>query len=108
MQNIPITLATPDMVLAREIRRPDNPAGPPICGSGIAPTESLLERLKTMGVQTVTVEGHPVQFDGEKSLDDHLTELDHRFSKVVHDPLMMKLKGMFRKRLIESWGDDGT
>ena len=106
MQSIPIALAKPDMVLSREVRRPDNPTGPPICGNGIILTESLLERLKTMGIQTVTVEGHPVKFEGEKCLNDLLQELDHRFSKVSHDSLMQTLKEMFRKKLMQSWGDD--
>jgi hypothetical protein len=107
MQSIPIVLATPDMVLAREIRRPDSPTGPPICGSGIVLTESLLERLKTLGIQTVTVEGHPVAIQGEKDLDELLLELDRRFSKVSKDPLMTKLKEMFREKLVESWGENG-
>jgi hypothetical protein len=107
MQNIPIALATPDMVLAREIRRPDSPAGPPICGSGIVLTESLLERLKTLGIQTVTVEGHPVTIQGEKGLDELLQELDSRFNKVSKDSLMRKLKEMFREKLVESWGGNG-
>lgn len=107
MQSIPIVLAAADMVLAREVRRPDNPAGPPICGSGIVLTDSLLDRLKTLGIQTLTVEGHPVTLQGEKGLDELLQELDRRFCKVAEDPLMAKLKNIFRKRLLESWGDDG-
>jgi hypothetical protein len=107
MQSIPIVLAAADMVLAREVRRPDNPSGPPICGSGIVLTDSLLDRLKTLGIQTLTVEGHPVTMQDEKGLDELLQELDRRFCKVADDPLMAKLKNIYRKRLLESWGDDG-
>lgn len=107
MQSIPIILATPEMVLAREVRRNDNPTAPPVCGSGVVLTESLIERLKTMGIKTLSVEGHPVALEGEKGLDEYLLDLDRRFSKVSDDPLMMKLKEMHRKKLLESWGEDG-
>lgn len=106
MQNIPIVLAAPDMVLAREVRRSDNPTAPPVCGIGVVLTESLLERLKTMGIQTLTVEGHPLALEGEKGLDEHLQELDRRFSKVSGDPLMMKLLEIHRKNLFQAWGVD--
>jgi hypothetical protein len=57
MQKIPLALAESGMVLARDISRHDNANGPPICGKGVTLTLSLIERLKTLGVQTVTSKG---------------------------------------------------
>ncbi|HOP41295.1 MAG TPA: hypothetical protein PLI53_09655, partial [Geobacteraceae bacterium] len=70
MQRIPISFAEPGMVLAKEIVRPDNPAGPALCGAGMELTESLINRLRDMGVQTLIVKGHPVCMEGDKSLED--------------------------------------
>ncbi len=104
MQKIPIVLATPGMVLALDIRNADNPDGPPLCGKGVTLTESLIQRLQRMGVQSLTVEGHPVKMGGEKTLEEELAVLDKRFEKVSDDPLMKKLKEMYRVRIIKSEG----
>lgn len=109
MQTIPIALAAPEMVLARDVKRTDNPTGPPICGKGIVLTESLIERLKTMGIKMLSVEGHPVWQEGDKTLPELLELLDRRFRKVTQDPLMMQLKEIYRVRLIRSMGqEDGS
>jgi hypothetical protein len=105
MQSIPISLAKPEMMLAHDLVHPDNPSGPPICGKGMMLTESLLERLKAMGVKKVTVEGHPVCQDGDMTLDQLLNQLDYRFSRVTGDPLMTWLKELYRERLIISMKD---
>ena len=102
MQTIPLALATADMVLALDVKRSDNPDGPPICGKGMSLTDSLIERLKNLGIQSVTVEGHPVQIEGEKTLDDLLADLEHRFRKVGSDPIMNKLKEICRAQIIRS------
>ena len=102
MQNIPLSLAAPGMVLAKEIKADDNPASPPICGKGVSLTGPLISRLTQMGVQSVTVEGHPVKLEGEASLEEMLAVLDKRFAKVQADPLMMKLKEIYRSNLMRS------
>ncbi len=107
MQTIPIALAGPEMVLARDVRRNENPQVPPICGRGTILTESLIERLVNMGIKVVTVEGHPVAVEGEKTLEDLLADLDHRFSKVANVPLMGRLKEIYRKNIIRSMGGEG-
>jgi hypothetical protein len=106
MQNIPIMLAEPGMILGRDVCRDDNPNSPPICGKGIELTESLLERLKNMGIQSLTVEGHPVWQEGDKSLEELLAELDARFRMVESDPIMMKLKELHRTLICKSMGAD--
>ncbi|GLI37091.1 hypothetical protein KI811_14080 [Geobacter hydrogenophilus] len=107
MQMIPLALAEPEMVLARDIRRADNPQGPPICGRGTTLTESLIERLKNLGIKSITVEGHPVVIEGEKTLEDLLADLDRRFGKVANVPLMMRLKEIYRRIIIRSMGGEG-
>ncbi|MBI5097900.1 MAG: hypothetical protein HZB30_01505 [Nitrospirae bacterium] len=102
MQKIPLSLAKPGMVLAKEVRKEDDDVSPPICGKGIALTESLLSRLEKMGIQAVAVEGHPVKMEGDESLDELLKALDKRFSKVMDDPLMIKLKDIYREHIIQS------
>jgi len=93
------------MVLAREIKNPENPDGPPVCGKGVALTESLIERLGQKGIASVTVEGHPVRIEGEKTLDEMLAAIDRRFRKVEGDPVMMKLREIYRQQTIRARGD---
>jgi hypothetical protein len=107
MQKIPISLATAGMVLAKEIKSSDDPASMTICGKGIMLTESLINRLHQMGIQSLTVEGHPVAVEGDASLDEMLASLDKRFRRVANDPLMMKLKELYRKQLLRSMGEPG-
>lgn len=107
MQKIPLSLAAAGMVLAKEVRKADDdPSGPPICGKGLTLTEPLLSRLNKMGVQAVTVEGRPVKMEGDKPLDELLAALDSRFRKVSDDPLMNKLKAIYREQIIKSTGEE--
>ena len=105
MRKIPLTSAEPDMVLGRDIYRDDNPGGPPICGRGISLTPSLIERLKRMGVQSITVEGRPADDALAKSPEEILTALDERFRKAEGDPLTMKLKAVYRQYYAKIYGD---
>ena len=105
MQNIPLTLALPGMVLGRDIKNSDDPAAMTVCGKGVKLTESLLERLSQMGIQSLVVEGHPVKIAGEATLEEMLAALDKRFTRVQDDPLMMKIKEIHRKRITQSMGD---
>jgi hypothetical protein len=102
MQRIPIYQAKPGMVLAKEVRKEDDEISPPICGKGIVLTESLLSRLERMGIQALSVEGHPVTMEGDKTVDELLMALDKRFSKVMDDPIMIKLKDIYKETIIKS------
>jgi hypothetical protein len=104
MQKIPIANALPGMVLAQDVNTSDRDDGPPLCGNGCTLTASLIERLKQMGVQTLVVEGHPLQVAGATSLEESLSILDRRFKHVADDPHMMMLKEIYRKHLIKSFG----
>lgn len=107
MQNIPIKLAAPGMVLAKEIKNPDESSSMPVCGQGVKLTASLIDRLQNMGIQAVIVEGHPVKLEGEATLEEMLQALDMRFSRVQDDPLMLKVKELYRKQILRSMGEPG-
>ena len=107
MQKIPIALAAPGMVLAQDIKSSKDPAAMTVCGKGVQLKESLIDRLREMGVQTLTVEGHPVKMEGEASLEDMLAALDRRFIRVSDDPLMIKVREMYRQHIKRSMGDAG-
>lgn len=105
MQRIPISLARPGMLLAKDLVRPENPSGPAICGKGMELTDSLIERLRKMGIQSLTVQGHPVWMEGDKTLEQLLQKLDHRFSHSDQDPLTSCLKNVYRRYLTSSMGE---
>jgi hypothetical protein len=105
MQKIPITQAVPGMVLAQEIKNSDNPSSMTICGKGVKLTDSLISRLTQMGVQSVSVEGHPVKEEGDATLEEMLEKLDKRFSRVEDDDLMKKVKEIYRKQIFRSMGE---
>ncbi len=107
MQKIPLMLAEPNMVLARDVFRGDSPAGMPVCGKGTVLSDTLIARLDHLDIQSIYVEGHPVWADGDRSLDDVLRDLDKRFEKVADDPLTTKLYDIYKAYLIKSMGDDG-
>ena len=102
MQNIPLAVAKPGMVLARNVTNPNSPNGAPICGKGIPLTDSLIDRLVRMGVQSIIVDGHPIVVEGESTLEEMLSKLDNRFRRVGEDPLMAKIKEIYKKRLTRS------
>jgi hypothetical protein len=105
MQKIPIALAAPGMVLAREIMNTDNPSSMPICGKGVKLSESLIDRLQQMGVQSISVEGRPVIIEGEATAEQLLAALDQRFVRVEKDPLMMRVKELYRKQIQRTMGE---
>jgi hypothetical protein len=107
MQNIPISLAAAGMVIAREIKSSSESSAGILCGKGVKLTESLLNRLRQLGVESMTVEGHPVKMEGEASVQQMLEALDQRFRRVANDPLMMKVKQMYRRQILRSMGEAG-
>jgi len=104
MQKIPLMLAAADMVLARDVFRGDSAAGMPVCGKGTVLTDSLIARLEHLDIQSISVEGHPVWEEGDRSIEDAIKELDYRFSKVIDDPLTAKLYETYKAFLTKSMG----
>ena len=101
MQRILMGQAGPGMILAKEIL---NPEGLVLCGAGTALSEALIERLAGMDVVDVTVEGHPVNIEGEKTLQEELHEIDLRFQRVEDIAPLMYLKKRIQAKLAASRG----
>lgn len=100
MQTIPLALCTTEMVLARDVVRED---GMVLCGKGTQLTESIIERLRRMNLSSVTVEGHPVKQQNEKTLEQEFTELEERFSLRSNDPVLMRIKRIIKELIASSW-----
>ena len=96
MQRILLAQAGPGMTLAKEIL---NPEGLVLCGAGTALSPALIERLAGMDIVDVTVEGHPVNIEGEKTLQEELQEIDLRFHRVEAIPPLMFLKKRIQAKL---------
>ena len=99
MQRIPLSLAEPGMVLARNVMPSEQAGGIPICTKGMPLTESVIEKLGQLGAQSVFVEGHPVWIEGENTLEEKLALLDKRFKRVEMEPLMSTIKEIYRRQI---------
>jgi len=106
MQTIPITLAEPGMVLDQPIMHPNKPDGMPVFGAGKELTSPIIERLKKIGVQDVTVAGHPLHLPGEETMEQALAKLIDRFAAVEHDPYMMKIRELFSEQIRQKYLSD--
>lgn len=92
MQKIPLNQARPGMVLEKPVLR-DN--GLVLVAQGTEISDTLLFRLENMGVESVIVEGHPVEVEGEnqpRSYQERIDGLDHLFRRYRDDPWMNKMK----------------
>jgi hypothetical protein len=71
-----------------------------LCGKGTALSTTIIERIRNMDISRITVMGHPVQVEGEKSLEQELHDIENRFSRVKHVPPLMYLKKRIMQRKI--------
>lgn len=101
VQQILTAMATEGMVLAKDIETAE---GRVLCGKGTVLTDTVISRLNNMEIQHITVEGHPIPVEGEKSLAEELADLDRRFSRVTEVKPLMYLKKRLRERLIAARG----
>jgi len=99
VQRILLAQAGPGMILAKEIL---NPEGMVLCGAGTPLSPALIERLSGLDVVDVTVEGHPVNIEGEKTLQEELQEIDLRFQRVEDIVPLMYLKKRIKAKLAAS------
>ncbi|HHO75072.1 MAG TPA: hypothetical protein ENN05_01430 [Deltaproteobacteria bacterium] len=90
MQKVPIDLVKPGMILAKPVT---NEKGMPLCAEGTELSANLIERLKKMDVNTLTLKGHPIDLGTqEKTSEEKIQDMKARFSRVEGDPIMEKLK----------------
>lgn len=99
MQEIFTSQAAQGMVLAKDIINQD---GRVLCGKGTALTDTLIERLKKMEIAHLAVVGHPLEVEGEKTLEEELQDIEKRFSRVLDTPPLMFLKKRLMEQLIYS------
>jgi len=95
MQRIPISLAKAGMTLAKSVERSN---GTVLLAEGTELTDSLVTRLPDMGVDSVVVQGHPVDMEGlagGASPASRMGRMDHIFRRHTQSPWMMKLKKVF-------------
>lgn len=98
MQKIPLNLAKPGMILAKPLLR-DN--GLVLVAENTKLSETLLQRLERMDIQTITVQGHPVDLGdgGETPYAKRLARLDHLFRRHTKDAWMQKVREHIRQYL---------
>lgn len=99
LQQIPTALAAAGMVLAKDVKTTKDRI---LCGKSTVLDERLIDRLQKMDITHITVKGHPVTIEGEKSLKEEISYVEERFSRVTHIPPLMYLKKRIIKRLIET------
>jgi hypothetical protein len=99
MQQILSMQAADGMVLAKEVETLE---GRVLCGKGTVLSAAIIARIQKMEIQHITVEGHPVVIEGEKSLEQELKDIEKRFSRVKHVPPLMFIKQKIMKRLVAS------
>ena len=78
MQQILTMQAAEGMVLAKDVEMD----GRVLCGKETPLSQKIIDRFLKMEISHVTVEGHPVAMEGEKSLKEELLEIEKRFSRV--------------------------
>ncbi len=88
------------MILARDVVRQD---GMVLSGKGTPLSETLIDRLKRLDIQSVTVEGHPVADEGGRTLEGELADLEERFSRQSGDPTLMLIKHAIKDIIVASW-----
>ena len=92
MELVSISAARPGQLLAKAVA---NATGAVLCPRGFQLTESVIERLRNAGVETLLVEG------GESrgpTPQDRLEALQRRFAN-VDDPILLQIKATIENRL---------
>jgi hypothetical protein len=100
MKRVVIDELLPGMVLAKPVT---NAAGLPVVAAGAELDSSIIDRLQQLGLTSVYVAGNAGDTTG-KSLTELEAELEHRFRKVLQDPLQAKILHHIRDHLRATHG----
>jgi hypothetical protein len=92
MELVSISSVQPGRVIARAITGAE---GVVLCPQGLRLTETAIERLKRMGVESVVLELHG---GAQARLQQRIAELEQRFT-AVDDPLLLQIKALIEARL---------
>jgi hypothetical protein len=96
MQRVPISEVTPGQKLARAIT---SGGGVIMMQPGTELTPPLIERLRTLGIDSVVVAGDLEAPPDGPPLEERLRVLDERFAGHEQDPWMMQLKDIVARQL---------
>jgi hypothetical protein len=97
VQQIFISQAAEGMVLAKDVMTAE---GRILCGKDTVLSATMIDRIRRMDIGRITVKGHPVPVEGEKSLEQELRDIETRFSRVSHVPPLLYLKKRIMQRKI--------
>jgi hypothetical protein len=101
MKRVPIDDAVPGMVLAKAVT---NQAGLTIIATGTALDESLIDRLRRMGVPAIYAAGSAAGEESGRTLAELEEDIARRFRKVAGDPLQCRIREAVRRRLLVARG----
>ncbi len=104
MKRVVIEELTPGMILAKPVT---NSTGLVVLPIGAELDEATLVRLQRLGLPSVYIEGDAGDASG-KTLAELEAELDHRFRRVVDDPLQYQLREAIRLQLRSTHGVTGS
>jgi hypothetical protein len=96
MRRVPIADVQPGQKLARAIT---NASGVVMVQPGSELTSSLIERLQSIGVDSVVIAANPEERGAGPSLEERVRELDARFAGHEQDDWMMGLKDIVARQL---------
>jgi hypothetical protein len=88
---VPVERLKPGMKVAKPVV---NDNGMILFGAGTVLSDALIERLTTMGIAAIDIEGAAKK---ERPKKEMLAELDMRFSKTEKEPHMGMLKQLFKE-----------
>ncbi len=94
-QRILVTQSAPGMVLARPVQLADRMI---LVGEGAVLTEVMITQMLKRGIKRIVVRGQPV-VRSSGDFDAHMLELQKRFSRVEHIPLMTALRDVVARQL---------
>lgn len=90
---VDIDSLSPGMKLAKPVV---NKAGMILLGEGTLITGVIIEKLNSMGVNSVYIEGSSKP---QKTIEDVMLEIDERFRKTENEPYMYLLKRLLKKHI---------
>jgi hypothetical protein len=100
MKRIVIEELTPGMILAKPVT---NSTGLVVLPVGVELDEATLSRLQRLRLTSVYVEGDAGDASG-KTLAELEAELDHRFRRVIDDPIQCQIREAIRLQLRRNHG----
>lgn len=100
MRKIAIESAVAGLKLARPIT---NDSGVTLFGEGVILDERSIERIKTLGVDYIYIEG---MISPRRPLEEELEELEKRFRRVIDVPYMTTIKTAVREYILSLYDDE--